>query len=995
MNNLQLTVLLNAVDKITAPLKSAEKASQKLATALKESKDSLKSLEKVQGQINGFQRLKANIDNSTKSIQKYNEKITSLQGKHEKLKSGRDNLIVSIKEKKRELQQIFDAQNALSKGGLGNSSEYVKLSTQAMFANQAINRLEQELQKQKNALSASKQAINAEKSALKASRHQKALQLVELRRLQQKLKESGVNVKRLGTEELITKNKISQATKEIEKQKKALEQLNAKQATYNNYRGKVDKLKDISSNAQMVGAQSLAAGSTINAPIISSVKSFMEFEDAMVGVARQVSGLKDESGKFTPEFDEWKNKIQDLSNELPLTTTEIANMIEAAARMNVPKEELEDFVRLNTQMATAFDAINPDELVEKFGKVTKNFKLSSVASRELADAINYLDDNAISKGTEIIGFMNRVSGVAGIVKISEKNMAALGSTLQTAGAAEEQSATAVNTIFTRLASASKTKTIKKALAKMGLNANKIELGMVKDAQGTLEKIVMTLKKMPEQKRLGLIADLVGTEHTKTLALLVSNTEEWRRQINLANSEASKGSMSREFETRMKALSSRWQIFKNQLFNFSATIGGMLAPTINVILVKIGKIIDKTKKWMTENPKLSSTLLLAASAVGASLTVFGALSAILSFILYPIARLILGMTKFNILLPRLSSSLSIVGRVILRGLLSPLKLILLALSPIGIAAIAVALIIYKHWDKVKAFFSGFIDGLMNQLAPVIERFKPLGDLLGIVVDWIKKAFDAISNLLTPTKTTSQELDKAAAAGKGFGEALGTAINIVTKPLQWLMDAIKWVSDNMPKVDESTKATQESMQKTLHRFHGGTDILMDTAGRDVLTQQKATGGYTGSGGKYDPAGIVHRGEFVFNKEATSRLGTGFLSTLHRAKTAKAGMVAAGLASSVAFAQPQVALPQPTVLPQPQVALPRPIVLSQPSLKIDERKNKINDHKYQHDQKATNLQVSININVQNGNPEAIAAAVRKEIESIQRQQQAKNRSLLSDRD
>lgn len=30
----------------------------------------------------------------------------------------------------------------------------------------------------------------------------------------------------------------------------------------------------------------------------------------------------------------------------------------------------------------------------------------------------------------------------------------------------------------------------------------------------------------------------------------------------------------------------------------------------------------------------------------------------------------------------------------------------------------------------------------------------------------------------------------------------------------------------------------------------------------------GGYTGDGGKYDPAGIVHKGEFVINKEATSR-------------------------------------------------------------------------------------------------------------------------------
>lgn len=34
--------------------------------------------------------------------------------------------------------------------------------------------------------------------------------------------------------------------------------------------------------------------------------------------------------------------------------------------------------------------------------------------------------------------------------------------------------------------------------------------------------------------------------------------------------------------------------------------------------------------------------------------------------------------------------------------------------------------------------------------------------------------------------------------------------------------------------------------------------------------ATGGFTGTGGKYEPAGIVHRGEFVFTKEATTGHG-----------------------------------------------------------------------------------------------------------------------------
>ncbi|MFU0854218.1 phage tail tape measure protein [Kluyvera cryocrescens] len=43
--------------------------------------------------------------------------------------------------------------------------------------------------------------------------------------------------------------------------------------------------------------------------------------------------------------------------------------------------------------------------------------------------------------------------------------------------------------------------------------------------------------------------------------------------------------------------------------------------------------------------------------------------------------------------------------------------------------------------------------------------------------------------------------------------------------------------------------------------------------------AGGGYTGTGGKYEPAGVVHRGEFVFTQEATNRIGVGNLYRMMR--------------------------------------------------------------------------------------------------------------------
>lgn len=43
--------------------------------------------------------------------------------------------------------------------------------------------------------------------------------------------------------------------------------------------------------------------------------------------------------------------------------------------------------------------------------------------------------------------------------------------------------------------------------------------------------------------------------------------------------------------------------------------------------------------------------------------------------------------------------------------------------------------------------------------------------------------------------------------------------------------------------------------------------------------ADGGYTGDGGKYQPKGVVHGGEYVFSKEAVQKAGVGNLEAMHR--------------------------------------------------------------------------------------------------------------------
>lgn len=91
------------------------------------------------------------------------------------------------------------------------------------------------------------------------------------------------------------------------------------------------------------------------------------------------------------------------------------------------------------------------------------------------------------------------------------------------------------------------------------------------------------------------------------------------------------------------------------------------------------------------------------------------------------------------------------------------------------------------------------------------------------------------------------------GKSAADALSNAMNAV-------LDKVIDIGLNM----------------LLGGFGGGSGGLFGGIGRLFGF---AGGGYTGNGGRNEPAGVVHKGEYVFTKAQTARLGVGNLAALAR--------------------------------------------------------------------------------------------------------------------
>jgi phage-related minor tail protein len=86
--------------------------------------------------------------------------------------------------------------------------------------------------------------------------------------------------------------------------------------------------------------------------------------------------------------------------------------------------------------------------------------------------------------------------------------------------------------------------------------------------------------------------------------------------------------------------------------------------------------------------------------------------------------------------------------------------------------------------------------------------------------------------------------------------------------------------------------------------------------------AEGGFTGQGGKHEPAGVVHKGEYVMSKAATSAIGVGNLEALHKA--AKRGYAEGGLVSGVKASGGAIAAPNSAATSSGAVNINAPITV-----------------------------------------------------------------------
>ncbi|MDS7809807.1 phage tail tape measure protein [Klebsiella michiganensis] len=223
------------------------------------------------------------------------------------------------------------------------------------------------------------------------------------------------------------------------------------------------------------------------------------------------------------------------------------------------------------------------------------------------------------------------------------------------------------------------------------------------------------------------------------------------------------------------------------------------------------------------PAIRAGLLGAFLAPGAALTSLGK----------NLAVLMLRLTGLPALWGMITGAVSLLGGA-LPFLISPIGLI-------GAAFVAAGLLIWRYWEPIKAFFSGFFSGVWQAMTPLRSAFSSLAPVFSALGSGIKAVWEWFKNLLTPMQTSKETLDKCASAGETFGRVMGTALSVLLWPLQQLMNGVSWLLEKLDLIPDGIERARQQADKAQQALEASATAL---AGHQLPLGQATVSGTGGA-------------------------------------------------------------------------------------------------------------------------------------------------------
>ncbi|EFH1137020.1 phage tail tape measure protein, partial [Escherichia coli] len=403
--------------------------------------------------------------------------------------------------------------------------------------------------------------------------------------------------------------------------------------------------------------------------------------------------------------------------------------------------------------------------------------------------------------------MKYTGPVAAKLGISLEEAAAMAGMLANNGLRGSDAGTAMRASLSRLASPPKAAA--DALKELGVSVADAR-GKMRPMEDVLVDLYKATQKYGQVDQVSFFKDIAGEEAFVGLQTLVAaagsgELQKLTRELQGARGEADRVAkvMADNLDGDLKNLDSAWE-------GLRIRISDLVDGPLRSVTQWLTRVLEKITSLAQAHPVLTRQLLIAGGALLAMTATIGSLSLVIGVLYGKLATLRLGFDiltrSMNVVrvLPALwgmvTGSVSLLGGAI-GALFSPVGLIVAALA-------GAAVLIWKYWDPIRAFFAGVFSGIMERLTPLRETFERFGPVFDAIGSGISLVFNWFKSLLSPMESSKETLDKCTSAGEIFGNVLGGALQLVLTPAKMLLDTLAWILEKLGVLpDEAERARKK--------------------------------------------------------------------------------------------------------------------------------------------------------------------------------------------
>lgn len=383
-----------------------------------------------------------------------------------------------------------------------------------------------------------------------------------------------------------------------------------------------DVLGGISATLETVGA--VKALETTYETLRDCAQASIEFESAMTGVSKTTD-------MSAAELEAMSDAVMKLSTEIPVTTTDLANVMEVAGQLGISKDNLLDFSTVMSQLATA-TTMTADEAATMLAQFANITQMNPGQYKNLASAVVDLGNNYATTEQKIIDMGQGIAAAGSLAGMSEADMMGLSAAVTSLGIETAAGSTSMSKLISELNTAVETGNGLDQFASVaGMTASQFADAWGNDAANALASFVTGLNDVErngasasvilgdlgikEARMQRMVLSLAGSGDLMSNAIRTAN-DAFRENVALTN----------EAEKRYATTESRLTMLQNAANNVKIAVGDALTPMIADTADGLTKLIEPLAEFIETNPEVVQGLTAFVGILGGATAVIGGFTA---------------------------------------------------------------------------------------------------------------------------------------------------------------------------------------------------------------------------------------------------------------------------------------------------------------------------------------------------------------------------------